>query len=121
MDFIKVQAVNVRWLPPNKDYRDVQMVFTEVLMGLEAVNVNNSEDNNNNLVNNGNANGIGTENPSSNNSTISSSGLCHQTLWNHVYNTARLQVDDPCKTVSGIIDTIKLESHMKTLQDFDLI
>jgi hypothetical protein len=76
----------------------------------EAVNVNNSKGNNNNLANNGNANGIGAERPSSNNSTISSSGKCDQTLWNHVYNPTRLQVVDPCKTISGIVDTIKVES-----------
>lgn len=81
----------------------------------------NSEINNNILANNGNTNGIGVENPSSNNSTISSLGLCDQTLWNHVYNSARLQVIDPCKTVSGIIDTIRVESdgdfHMRLRVD----
>jgi hypothetical protein len=76
----------------------------------EAVNINNSEGNNNNLAKIGNGNGIGAENPSSNNSTISLSGLCDQTLWNHVYNPARLQVVDPCKTITGIIDTIRVEN-----------
>jgi len=76
----------------------------------EVVTVNNSEGNNNNLANNGNANDIGTESPSFNNSTISTSGLCDETLWNHVYNPARLQVVDPCKTVGGIIDSIKVEN-----------
>jgi hypothetical protein len=86
----------------------------------EAVSSNgNSEGNNNNLannsnnnneINNGNPNGIVAENPSSNNSTTPSLGRCDQTLWNHVYNPARLQVVESCKTVSGIIDTIKVEN-----------
>jgi hypothetical protein len=33
-------------------------------------------------------------------------GQCDQTLWNHVYNPARLQVVDQCKTVSGTIVSI---------------
>lgn len=85
----------------------------------EAVSSNgNSEGNNNNLANNSNnnneinnnPNGIVAENPSSNNSTTRSLGRCDQTLWNHVYNPARLQVVESCKTVSGIIDTIKVEN-----------
>jgi hypothetical protein len=81
----------------------------------EAVNGNEGNNNNlagnsNNKILNGNTNGIDAKNPSSNNSTISSIGQCDQTLWNHVYNPARLQVVDPCKTVTGIIDTIKVES-----------
>jgi hypothetical protein len=36
-------------------------------------------------------------------------GQCDQTLWNHVYNPARLQIVDQCKTVSGTIDSIRVE------------
>jgi hypothetical protein len=60
-----------------------------------------NEGNNNNLAgniynetNNGQATGIVAESPS-NNSTISSISQCDQSLWNHVYNPARLQVVDP--------------------------
>jgi len=83
----------------------------------EAVNGNSNSqsnnniiaDNNNNQNNNGNTNGIVVEKPPSNN-TSSSSGQCDQTLWNHVYNPARLQVVEPCKTVTGIIESIRVEN-----------
>jgi hypothetical protein len=38
-----------------------------------------------------------------------SSGECDQSLWNHVYYPSDLQVVDPCKTVSGIIESKKVE------------
>ena len=34
---------------------------------------------------------------------------CDQSLWNHVYNPKRLQIVDPCKTVSGVIEAIRVE------------
>jgi hypothetical protein len=34
---------------------------------------------------------------------------CDQSLWNHVYHSFRLQVNDPCITVTGTIDKIKAE------------
>src|SRR5512139_2492552 len=29
--------------------------------------------------------------------------ICSPELWNHVYDPARLQVRDPCKTVTGVV------------------
>ncbi len=34
---------------------------------------------------------------------------CNESLWDHVYHPDRLQVIDPCITVSGIIDSISTE------------
>ena len=48
------------------------------------------------------------ETPSSN-STSSLAGQCDQTLWNHVYSPARLQIVDQCKTVSGTIESVSVE------------
>jgi hypothetical protein len=43
-------------------------------------------------------------------STVStSSNECDQTLWNHVYNPTRLQVVDNCKSVTGIIESKRVE------------
>jgi hypothetical protein len=39
----------------------------------------------------------------------SSPGKCDQSLWNHVHHPSRLQVVDPCKTVSGIIESKRVE------------
>ncbi|MDQ6723607.1 MAG: hypothetical protein M3Z01_05010 [Thermoproteota archaeon] len=36
-------------------------------------------------------------------------GQCDESLWNHVYHPERLQIIDRCKTVSGVIDSIKTE------------
>lgn len=49
--------------------------------------------------------------PSANNtSSISStSGKCDQSLWNHVYQPTRLQVVDPCITITGTITKIGLD------------
>ncbi len=38
-----------------------------------------------------------------------SSNNCDQSLWNHVYHPNRLQVNDPCITVTGTIDRTKAE------------
>jgi hypothetical protein len=35
---------------------------------------------------------------------------CDQALWQHVYHPARLKVLDPCKTVSGTIESVKAEA-----------
>ncbi|TRZ80432.1 MAG: hypothetical protein D4R90_01675 [Nitrosopumilales archaeon] len=35
---------------------------------------------------------------------------CDATLWNHVYHPQRLKVIDPCKTVTGVIQSIKKEA-----------
>jgi hypothetical protein len=35
---------------------------------------------------------------------------CDQSLWNHVYNPQRLQVIEPCKTVTGIIESKRVEA-----------
>jgi hypothetical protein len=89
----------------------------------ESVNGSgNSQNNNNgnqagggsnNEINNretsGVAEGEGQPSNSNNNTSMSSSGQCDQTLWNHVYNPARLQVVEPCKTVTGTIDTLRAE------------
>lgn len=37
----------------------------------------------------------------------SSTLVCDQSLWNHVYNPTRLTIIDPCKIVSGIIEEIR--------------
>jgi hypothetical protein len=43
-------------------------------------------------------------------STVSTSNNeCDQTLWNHVYNPTRLQVVDNCKSVTGIIESKRVE------------
>jgi len=46
---------------------------------------------------------------SATNNVGTSSGKCDQSLWNHVYHPSRLQIVDPCKTVSGIIESKKVE------------
>jgi hypothetical protein len=35
---------------------------------------------------------------------------CDQSLWNHVYNPQRLQVVESCKTVTGIIESKRVEA-----------
>jgi hypothetical protein len=73
----------------------------------------------NSQTNNANANIGGTndnkginnswvETPSSNNAS-SPQGKCDETLWDHVYNPTRLQIVERCKTVTGTIDSIKVE------------
>jgi hypothetical protein len=43
-------------------------------------------------------------------STVStSSNRCDQSLWNHIYNPARLQVVDNCKSVIGVIESKRVE------------
>jgi hypothetical protein len=43
--------------------------------------------------------------------TTSTSGeQCDESLWNHVYNPSRLQVVEPCKTVTGIIESIRTKT-----------
>jgi hypothetical protein len=42
--------------------------------------------------------------------TTSTPNGCDQSLWDHVYNPSRLQVIDSCKTVTGIIDSIRTEA-----------
>jgi len=71
-------------------------------------NSENSNTNNNVAGNNNNLNGVPVETPPSNN-VSSSPGQCDQALWNHVYNPARLQIVEQCKTVSGTIDSIRVE------------
>jgi hypothetical protein len=47
--------------------------------------------------------------PPASSTTSTSSNECDQTLWNHVYNPARLQVVDTCKSVTGIIESKRVE------------
>jgi hypothetical protein len=42
-------------------------------------------------------------------SVSTSSNGCDQTLWNHVYNPTRLQVVDKCKSVTGVIESKRVE------------
>jgi hypothetical protein len=43
-------------------------------------------------------------------STVStSSNGCDQSLWNHIYNPTRLQVVDNCKSVTGVIESKRVE------------
>jgi hypothetical protein len=48
--------------------------------------------------------------PSTTTTTSTSGEQCDESLWNHVYNPGRLQVVEPCKTVTGIIESIKTET-----------
>ncbi len=46
------------------------------------------------------------------NQTISNSvstASCDKSLWDHVYHPQRLKIIDPCKTVTGVIDNIRVE------------
>jgi hypothetical protein len=43
-------------------------------------------------------------------SESTTAGQCDQSLWNHVYNPRRLQVVDQCKTVSGVIESKRVEA-----------
>jgi hypothetical protein len=47
--------------------------------------------------------------PTSSSSTPTSSDQCDQSLWDHVYNPSRLQVVDYCRSVSGVIESIRTE------------
>ncbi len=38
-----------------------------------------------------------------------SSSACDATLWNHVYHPQRLNILDACKTVTGVIESVKVE------------
>jgi hypothetical protein len=40
---------------------------------------------------------------------IHSSASCDQSLWGHIYHPSRLQVNDPCITVTGTIQSIRTE------------
>jgi hypothetical protein len=42
-------------------------------------------------------------------SVSASSNGCDQTLWNHIYNPTRLQVVDKCKSVTGVIESKRVE------------
>jgi len=72
----------------------------------EAVNASTSTSTRTESNNPSNKPNVPTETQTYNN-TIP--GRCDPTLWNHVYNPARLQIIDKCKTVSGTIDSIKVE------------
>jgi len=63
-----------------------------------------SENNNNN-----NPSPPSTTTTATSTTTSSSGEECDQSLWSHVYNPSRLQVVEPCKTVSGIIESIRTE------------
>jgi hypothetical protein len=64
--------------------------------------------------------GVGNIKPNNNSSTVAS-GKCDQSLWNHVYQSYRLQVVNRCITVSGIIESIGAEtdgdSHIRVKLD----
>jgi hypothetical protein len=40
----------------------------------------------------------------------SSQTTCDQSLWEHVYNSGRLQVLDPCISVTGAVDEVRYEA-----------
>jgi hypothetical protein len=46
---------------------------------------------------------------SANNGTKSTPGICDQSLWKHVYQPTRLQVVDPCITITGTITKMGLD------------
>ena len=86
----------------------------------EAVNGGggNSQSNNknNNAAGANNINGLQVETPSSNN-VSSSPGQCDQTLWDDVYNPARLQIVDRCKIVTGTIGASELKATVTFIFD----
>ena len=43
-------------------------------------------------------------------SESTTAGQCDQSLWDHVYNPQRLQVVEQCKTVSGVIESKRVEA-----------
>ena len=50
-------------------------------------------------------------NPTPSNMSESASGSqCDRSLWNHVYNPQRLQVVEPCKIVTGILESKRVET-----------
>lgn len=79
-----------------------------------------SDNNNNNFSppfaaesSNNNNNNNPMVQPFNTNQSISSTegvGKCDQSLWNYVYNPQRLQIVDPCKTVSGITESKRVEA-----------
>jgi hypothetical protein len=52
---------------------------------------------------------LSSPSPTSSSSTPTSSDQCDQSLWDHVYNPSRLQVVDYCRSVSGVIESIRTE------------
>src|SRR5438876_8391535 len=55
--------------------------------------------------------GNSNNNPTPSSMSESTSGWpCDQSLWNHVYNPQRLEVVESCKTVTGIIESKRVEA-----------
>jgi hypothetical protein len=52
---------------------------------------------------------LSSPSPTSSSSTPTSTDRCDQSLWDHVYNPSRLQVVDYCRSVSGVIESIRTE------------
>jgi hypothetical protein len=79
----------------------------------EAVNDENSEgSNDNNIGEDSSASTDDNITPSPSMTPLPSSTLasqCDQSLWNHIYNPNRLQIVNPCMSITGIIDSIRVE------------
>jgi len=101
------QVVPHEGLPrcPNGFHRSPSGSCEAVIGGGGSSQSNNK---NNNAAGADNINGLQVEAPSSNN-VSSSPGQCDEALWNHVYNPTRLQIVDRCKTVTGSIESIRVE------------
>jgi hypothetical protein len=106
------QAVPHEGLPrcPNGFHRSPSGICEAVNGGANSSNQNENGDlgganNNNNGINNSSI-----KTPSSNFNVSSSPRKCDETLWDHVYNPTRLQIVERCQTVTGTIDSVKVES-----------
>ncbi len=88
---------------PNGFHRSPSGICEAVNGGTNLPNQNENGDvgsaSNNNGINN-----------SSNFNVSSYPGKCDETLWDHVYNPTRLKIVDRCQTVTGTIDSVKVES-----------
>ena len=61
--------------------------------------------------NNNPSSSMGSSQSSSTTTTLTATANgCDQSLWDHVYNPSRLQIIDSCKSVTGIIDSIRTEA-----------
>jgi hypothetical protein len=106
-----VQVERVNRLLLMKDCHDAQMAFTEAqveiakqLTVIVIPKLANKRQTTAHINNAASSNIVGTP------ASSSSLSQCDQTLWNHVYNPTRFQIADHCKTVTGSIESIKVEN-----------
>jgi hypothetical protein len=64
---------------------------------------------------------VGNIKASNNASAVDSPTKCDESLWNHVYQSSRLQILNRCITVSGVVESIRSEtdgdSHIRVKLD----